>query len=343
MRLRRFLPGAALSAALAGLAWGLQALEGRWFGQPPLEALVIAILLGMAWRNTFQVGPRTGPGLELCAKQVLEVAVLMLGATMNLRELMAGGPVLLLSVAMVVCLSLQAGTLLGRQVFRLKRTAATLIAVGNAICGNSAIAAVAPLIGASACEVASAVAFTAVLGVGMVLLLPHAILPLFHLSDAQYGVLVGMTVYAVPQVLAASFPVSELAGQMATLVKLMRVLMLGPVALWYSLTRRSAEARKLGAGQLLPWFIAGFLLLSGLRTLGIIPATLAAALKETSRLLTVVSMAALGLGVDLRALRAAGPRTTGAVSLSLLFLLLLSVALIKALRLGHLSAASLHG
>lgn len=344
--LTRFLtdraPGAALAVAISALAIGLQALETRWLGQPILESLVLAILLGMLWRNLVGTSPRLKPGLDFCAKQVLEFAVLLLGGTMNLAAILAAGPRLLIAVVAAVVLALVVSTLLARRLFGLQKNPATLIAVGNAICGNSAIAAIAPLIGASPAEVAGAVAFTAVLGVGLVIALPLVILPLLHFTHGEYGVLVGLTVYAVPQVLAASFPVSELAGQTATLVKLTRVLMLAPVALWYSLTSHRQNQRSGAATsgraptltQLIPWFVAGFLIMAALRTFGVIPASLSSIFKEVSRLLTVAAMAALGLGVDVRALRAAGARTTGAVSLSLLFLLTLSAALIRLLHLG---------
>ncbi len=342
MKIIKLLPGGALAAVLAAAAWALQGLELRFLAQPVLEALALAILLGMLFRNIAwgllgqSFAQRIKPGLDFCTRPVLEVAVLLLGSTMNLRELYAGGFRLLLAVALAVSLGLFVSTVLSRRLLGLSQNASTLIAVGNAICGNSAIAAVAPLIGASPAEVAGAVAFTAVLGVAMVVALPQVLLPILQLSHGQYGVLVGMTVYAVPQVLAASFPVSELALRTATLVKLTRVLFLAPVALFYSLRRR----QKTGLGQrpslatLVPWFIGGFLLLAALRSLEVISAPLSAWLKEVSRLLTVLAMAALGLQVDLRALRRAGLRNTGAVLLSLLFLLLLSLALIKLLKLG---------
>jgi uncharacterized integral membrane protein (TIGR00698 family) len=354
MAVRRYAPGVALATALATLATLLQALESRWLRQPILESLVLAILLGMLCANVlFRRAPavqrQTWPGLGLCAKQVLEVAVLLLGATMNLRQLFAGGPRLLFGVTLSTLLALAVSSVLSRRIFGLPRKPATLIAVGNSICGNSAIAAVAPLIGASSADVAGSVAFTAVLGVGLVIGLPLLCLPLLHFSDGQYGVLVGMTVYAVPQVLAASYPVSELAGQTATLVKLTRVLLLAPVALYYSLRpAREAAARadekqetavpvprrRADLGKLIPWFIVGFLILALLRTLGLFPDRAAAACKEVARLLTVVAMAALGLGVDLRALRATGARTAGAVLLSLAFLLVESVLVIKLLGLS---------
>ena len=337
------LPGILLAAALGAVAVGLHALEARFFAHPPLEALVLALLLGVLFRQIVGSIPRCLPGQSYCAKQLLELAVLLLGATMDLRQVLAGGPRLLLAVALVVCVSLFGSALLAQRVFALPRKPSLLIAVGNAICGNSAIATVAPLIGASTAEVAGAIAFTALLGVGLVLLLPSAI-TLLGLSHNQYGVLVGMSVYAVPQVLAASYPVSEIAGQSATLVKLIRVLFLAPVAVYFALreglqntstSAGSPDRKRLALAQLVPWFIAGFLVLSTLRSIGLIPVAAAAWIKEGSRLLTVLGMAALGLAVDMHALRIAGRRTAGAVLASLLLLLLLSYALIRVLHLGQ--------
>src|SRR6185436_18415978 len=114
------------------------------------------------------------------------------------------------------------------------RKLAILVACGNAICGNSAIAAVAPAIGASREDVAASIAFTAVLGVVVVVMLPLLAGPL-GLSEFQYGALTGLTVYAVPQVLAAAYAVSLYSGQIATLVNLARVLMLGPVVVFFSM------------------------------------------------------------------------------------------------------------
>src|SRR5581483_1913623 len=120
------------------------------------------------------------------------------------------------------------------RVLGLPQKMAILVACGNSICGNSAIAAVAPIIGASSEDVASSIAFTAVLGVVVVLTLPFLV-PILSLSYTQYGVLAGLTVYAVPQVLAATLPIGALSNQVGTVVKLVRVLMLGPVVFGLSL------------------------------------------------------------------------------------------------------------
>jgi uncharacterized integral membrane protein (TIGR00698 family) len=207
-----------------------------------------------------------------------------------------------------------------------------LIACGNSICGNSAIAAVAPVIGADADDIASSISFTAILGVTMVLGLP-LLIPLLHLSATQYGILAGLTVYAVPQVLAATVPAGLVSTQIGTLVKLMRVLMLGPVVVGLALLAPRLQGgvhnkRKVGFFWLVPWFILGFLALSVLRSLDIVPATVVGPLTAVTGFLTVVSMAALGLGVDVRVLATVGGRVTAAVTLSLLLLLAISIGLV---------------
>jgi uncharacterized integral membrane protein (TIGR00698 family) len=212
---------------------------------------------------------------------------------------------------------------------------AILVACGNSICGNSAIAAVAPVIGAAADEIAASIAFTAVLGVVVVILLPFLV-PVLRLSLTQYGVLAGLTVYAVPQVLAATLPIGALSNQVGTVVKLVRVLMLGPVVLALSLlTRGDRPGRgRPSLGELVPWFIVGFLLVLALRSLGVIPLGWLAPIAMAASLLTTISMAALGLGVDVRVVAQAGVRVTAAVTVSLLVLGAISFALIRGLGIG---------
>ena len=309
----------------------LQRVEERIVGHAIIEGLVIAILVGMLVRTVWLPAPRYLDGIAFSSKQVLEFAVLLLGASVNLPELLRAGPSLLVGIVAVVVLGLSGGIVIGR-VLGLAPKLAILVACGNAICGNSAIAAIAPVIGANADDVASAIAFTAVLGVAMVLGLP-LLISIVGLSHYQYGVLAGMTVYAVPQVIAATFPVSALAGEVGTLVKLVRVLMLGPVVVFFSLRTSPADGsrRNLQITRLVPWFIVGFVTLAILRSIGWLPGSLAPPVRELSRWLTVVAMAALGLGVDVRAVGRAGLRVSLVVMGSLVLLLVLSVVMISVL------------
>ena len=337
------LPGTAACIVITLVAIGVQHVEERAFAHPYVEALVLAILIGIAVRSAWQPGPLWTPGINFSAKFLLEFAVMMLGASISLGAIVASGPGLLAGIVGTVVLALAVSYGISR-LFGLPQRISILIACGNSICGNSAIAAVAPVIGANGDDIASSIAFTAVLGVVGVLALPLAF-PIFGLTETQYGTLAGLTVYAVPQVLAATIPIGVLATQVGTLVKLVRVLMLGPVVVVFSLLRsritgpddaRLGEGtpKKPGLGKLVPWFIIGFLLLASVRSLGLIPDAAIKPLTYTSAVLTIISMAALGLGVDIRVIGRLGGRVTFAVTGSLIVLFCISMLLIRALKIA---------
>ncbi len=333
-RLTVVLPGTLLCAAIALAAIGLEHIEEAWTGRPWLEALVIAILLGTILRTAWTPGSRWTPGIGFSAKTLLEVAVVLLGASISFQAVVQAGFGLILGIAIVVALAIGASYGLCRGLGLPKRMA-VLVACGNSICGNSAIAAVAPVIGAKAEDVASSIAFTAILGVIVVLALP-LLVPLFSLSETQYGVLAGLAVYAVPQVLAATLPVGIVSTQLGTLVKLVRVLMLGPVVIGLSLAmgRDGATRPGFSLNRFVPWFIIGFLTLAALRSTGLIPDMVLQAIMPLATILTVISMAALGLGVDLKVLGRVGGRVTLAVTLSLIVLIGISMVLIRLLNIS---------
>lgn len=328
-------PGLMLCILITAAAMILQNWEETAFGYPYVEALVIAILLGIVLRSFWQPGEIWQAGISFSAKTLLEIAVVLLGASISLGAIVASGSALLSGIVATVAAALAASYATSRAL-GLPWRVSILIACGNSICGNSAIAAVAPVIGADSDEIASSIAFTAILGVVVVLGLPLFI-PLLALSETQYGVLAGLTVYAVPQVLAATVPVSAVSAQLGTLVKLVRVLMLGPVVVLLSLFRSrlgvSGPAPRPGLLHLVPWFIIGFLVLATARSLGLIPGALLGPILISAKALTVISMAALGLGVDLRVVGRVGGRVTVAVVVSLLVLMAISIALIRLLRI----------
>lgn len=327
------IPGLLVSLVVSAIAIAGGALEERAFGRPIIEPLVLAILVGMAVRTIRGESVLEEPGVRFVAKDLLELAVCLLGATMDVPRLFASGPLLAIGIVALVCTALGAGYAIGRAA-GLSSKLAILVACGNAICGNSAIAAVAPVIGADREDVAASIALTAVLGVIVVLGLPLLIVPL-GLSHYQYGVLAGLSVYAVPQVLAAAFAVSALSGQVATVVKLARVLMLGPVVVFFSLRTRKRSKGTTGAPRaaLVPWFVIGFVVLATMRSFGAIPEPAVAIAKFVAGWLTIAAMAALGLSVDVRAVRRVGARVVIAVGGSLAALIMLAVGLIRLLAL----------
>ena len=156
-------PGLLLCVGVTIVAILAQVAETAVFHHPWVEALVLAILLGTAVRTAWTPGPEYKRGIGFCAKTVLEVAVLLLGASISLQTIAAAGLPLLFGIAGIVVAALAGSYAIGRAL-GLPVRMAILVAAGNSICGNSAIAAVAPVIGASGKDVASSIAFTAVLG-----------------------------------------------------------------------------------------------------------------------------------------------------------------------------------
>jgi uncharacterized integral membrane protein (TIGR00698 family) len=342
--LLQFLPGILLCGAITVAGYGLQEIERLTSGRAWIEALVLAILIGAAIRTFWTPGKRWTPGIKFSAKPLLEIAIVLLGASVSASTILAAGSMLLISilgiVAGAILLSYAIGRLLG-----LSKRVAILVACGNSICGNSAIAAIAPVIGADGDDVASSIAFTAVLGVIVVLILP-LIGGMLGMTELGYGALAGLTVYAVPQVIAATAPVGAKAVQLGTLIKLIRVLMLGPLSIALSLVTRGLrdetdepeghvtdgdppQPGRPPLHQLIPWFIVGFIVMVALRSTNMIPASAVAPIGETATLLTVFSMAALGLGVDIRTVSKAGAPVTATAILSLLALGSVSFALVR--------------
>ena len=325
----RRLPGLALVLAVSAVAWIAERALTVAVGHPTLEAIVLAILIGAAVRAFWTPPVRFAPGIAMAAGLLLEISIVLLGFGADLQQFIKAGLPLVSSIVGVVVAAIVTGSFIGRAL-GLSPVHALLVACGNAICGNSAIAALAPVVGAKKDEVASAIAYTAVLGVVVILGLPF-LAPLFGLTDYQYGILAGLTVYAVPQVIAAAYPVSVLAGQTATLVKLVRVLMLGPLVVVLSFHRRRVDAaiRKAGIGELLPWFVVGFMIAGVLRSAGAVSTPFADSARDSARVLTVLAMAALGLNVDIHALQRVGPKVALTVTGSLAVMVTIALVIVK--------------
>jgi uncharacterized integral membrane protein (TIGR00698 family) len=332
------LPGLLLAGGITAVAVVSAGIQEQTIGHAVLDPLVLALILGLLIRATWTPPAAAGPGIAFAGKQLLEFAIVVLGLTLDLGRIVEAGGRIVVSVLLLVAMTLGLGTVIGRAM-GLGTRLAVLVAVGNAICGNSAIAAVAPAIRAKKAEVAAAISLTAVFGVGVVLALP-LLVPLLDLTHERYGVVAGLSVYAVPQVLAATFTVSAEAGQVASLVKLSRVVMLGPVvALLAFLFREQGEDGTATGGTLslrtmLPWFVVGFALASALRTSGVVPEGMATAATETSRVLTAIAMAGLGLGVDIRAVGRTGSRVIAVVTVLTVLLVVSALAITAALGIG---------
>lgn len=322
--LRRLAPGLALAVAVAAGA----TLAGAWL-PPAFGPVLLAVLLGVVLGNAVALPAATGPGLAFAAKHLLRGGVVLLGARLSLGSVAGIG---VRSIALVAgCMGVAFGcvALLARAV-RLAPRLTMLIAVGCAVCGNSAIMATAPVIDADEREVSFALACITVLGTLSLLVFP-LVGRATGMADHDFGLWTGLAVNDTSQVVATSAAYSDLALEVATVVKLVRNALMAPVILailWWSRRQgRDHGGAAAATRQAVPLFAFGFLALAALRSLGVIPATVAADLGGVATLLITVAIAAVSLGTRWASLRSGGPAglLVGAGATALLALFALGV------------------
>ncbi len=180
-----------------------------------------------------------------------------------------------------------------------------LMGAGNGICGSSAVAATSSAIGAEESDTGIAISVVNLLGTFGIFVLP-AMVALLRLGEAEGGLLIGGTLQAVGQVVAAGFSINDTVGGVATVVKMGRVLMLGPVVILLTtlVSRRNGDNSG-GSPIKVPLFIIGFFVLSLLASLNVLPAV--DLIKTSGKFLLVLAMAGIGMRIQLQTLYRSGP------------------------------------
>ena len=304
---RRLLPGLLLAGSLALPAY----IGGRTM--PLLGGAVLAILLGIPLRAAWTPGARFTPGIDFAGKYVLQASIVLLGFSLDLGEAFAIGKASLNVTLVTLLLAFVAAWLLGK-VLRVPAKLATLVGVGTAICGGSAIAAVAPILRSDQHDTAFALSTIFLFNLVAVLVFP----PLGHLLDmdaAQFGLWAGTAINDTSSVVAAGYAYDREAGDYAVIVKLARATMIVPICLalaglvaWRAWRRQDGDGAGLHLAGIVPWFILWFIVASALRTAGLVPVTLQAGLHAAGGMAMIAALAAIGLSADLRRMRATGPR-----------------------------------
>jgi len=297
------LSGVAAAGAVALVAYPL----GR--ALPLVGPPVFALVLGIVAAAVRAPGGRLQPGIAFTGKYVLQGAIVVLGATLGLGQVVSVGaatlPVMVGTLAAALSVAFVAGRMLG-----IDGRVKTLIGVGTGICGASAIAAVSGVVAATESEIAYAVSAIFVFNLVAVVTFP----PLGHLlglSQQAFGLWAGTAVNDTSSVVAAAYAYGPTAGAHAVLVKLTRTTMIVPIAALLAVGR----ARRTASGTsrvpwrtIVPWFLLWFLAAAGLHTLGALPAGLVDTLRLASTMLITGALAAIGLSTRMGDLRRAGHR-----------------------------------
>jgi uncharacterized integral membrane protein (TIGR00698 family) len=300
----RPLPGVALCLAVAATATALASVAG--LGSGPVIGLGLGLVVGTL------LGPRrsTRSGVRWSVSVPLRAAVVVLGAELPLGAVLSQGARSLPGIVVTLGGCLVIARLLGRRL-GIPARLRTLVGVGTAICGASAIAAVTPVIDAEETEVGYSVATIFLFNVLAVLLFPllgHAL----GLGQRSFGVFAGTAVNDLSSVVATAGIYGAGALHTAVIVKLTRTLMIVPVCIVLGRARRPAtDGVRDGAASVagfVPPFLLGFAALAALRGAGAIPSAWAGGISETATLLITVALSAVGLSIDLGALQRAGAR-----------------------------------
>lgn len=294
-RPRAVAPGLVWTAAVALPAWGLSHVV------PLLGAPVLAILLGIAVSLVRRPPPHAAPGIAFSSTVLLQVAIVLLGSTLALGQILRVGakslPVMLGTLAVAL-----AGAAITGRALRVSPRLRTLVGVGTGICGASAIAAVAGIVEATQAEIAYAISTIFVFNVVAVIAFPP-LGRLFHMSQHGFGLWAGTAVNDTSSVVAAAYAFGHAAGAQAVVVKLTRTTLIVPIALGLSAMRaRGRPAR------LVPPFLVLFVLASVFDTVGLVGADARRVLADVALGLITVALAGVGLAADLGGMRRTGPR-----------------------------------
>jgi uncharacterized integral membrane protein (TIGR00698 family) len=295
---KEFLPGWVLMLVVAIVATSLSRLV-EVGGKHPVEAAVIAIVLGILLRN-FKLVPKIClPGIKAFEK-ILILGIVLIGASLNFKNFASQGLHILSIIVVTMAVSFFVIYFLGK-VFRLPSALAILLAVGTTICGGSAIAITAPLIKAKEEETSYAIGTIALWGLIAIIFYPK-IAQLLGVTDVNFGIFAGTAIHSTPQVVGAGFIFSDLAGKTATAVKLVRNCFMVPlaflIAVWYTrniLTSRKSEGTHINVAKAFPWFLFGYFIMAGMNTLGYFTPEGVKSFNSVGRFFILMGLAGIGL------------------------------------------------
>ncbi|MDU5542541.1 MAG: putative sulfate exporter family transporter [Varibaculum cambriense] len=317
-KFKRLLPGIAYACLIAGIAWLINLFL------PLLSSMLVAILLGVAVRNTKLIPAVCEPGISFSAKTILRSGVVLLGFRLSLPAIAALGTGTIVTIICAVAVTMVAGYLL-TYFMRVSHATGILTTSGTAICGASAVAGISPVVSARSREdaddaVATAIACVTLFGTLSLVALPAAAHGL-GLSPTQAAVWLGASIHEVGQVVAAANIYDPAISDLATATKLGRVACLAIVVAIVGIVERRVvevrheQAEKTSSGKrppLIPGFVVGFLIavalasvFAGIPTVNNIFSTLGG---TVATLLLTVAMGAMGAGVNLRNVIKSGGR-----------------------------------
>ena len=269
-----------------------------------IESSIFALVIGMIlnkWIGKFAI---LKPGIAFAAKYILRAAIVILGLTLSFSQVLSIGKMSLVVMTFTLFTAFVGGNLIGR-LFGIDWKLCALLSAGTGICGGSAIAAIAPVIGAKDSDITFSLSSTYLFDVAMVIAFPF-IGHLLRMSDGGFGIWSGTAVNDTSSVVAASYAFSQAAGDIAVVVKLTRTLSIVPAVLIFSYISARVNAKaagennkvksaKINISKIFPFFILLFLGMVMVKSTGVIPVQITPNISAISKFLMLVALAAIGM------------------------------------------------
>lgn len=332
----KLIPGFLIALVIAAVAKLAETGIEKTIHTHVIGASVIALFIGMIINAIKKPNDLIKGGLKFTSKKILKFAIILLGASLNITTVLSIGRMSLTVMVFTLLTCFGGGYFIGKAL-GINWKLSNLISAGTGICGGSAIAAIAPVIDADDSDVAYAMSSTFLFDMAMIVLFP-IMGKAMHLTDMAYGLWSGTAVNDTSSVVAAGYAFSEAAGNFATMVKLTRTLSIIPTVIVFALIAARLERKKLAAEgmngdgvkakfnitKVIPWFILGFLALTGVNSVlsyivskeGVSPETVTAItsvttffstnLKDISKFLMVTALAAIGLNTSFKDMKKSG-------------------------------------
>lgn len=277
-----------------------------------LGVALISLLLGMLLNPLISNRGIFTKGVDYTSKKILRIGIILAGITLSFSQVFEVGKYALILMAFTITTAFSVGYIC-RKMFNLDWKLTSLLSVSTSICGGTAVATLGPVIEADDKEIAYAISATFLFDIITVIAFPW-IGMLIGLNDTSFGLWVGTSINDTSSVVAAGYAFSEVAGSLATIVKLTRTLFIVPIVLifsWIHAKKKFKEnvnykKEKVNITKIFPWFIIGFLVFAGIRSANILSDSIVNFIANASKFLMATALAAIGLKTSFSEVKGVG-------------------------------------
>ncbi len=290
---KTYFPGLGITLSIGVVAWLLSVITPDF-----LNSILLALLIGIILSNTFTIPSYFNEGIQFSGGKLLEISIVFLSFSVNYASFLHLGVKSVLAVVITLSTILTLTLILSKRM-RCPGSAGYLIGFGTAICGSSAIAALAPRIEKNKEDLAISLAVVSLLGTVGTLLFP-LVLQLLGVEQKSASLLIGGSLHAVGNVAGAGYSISENVGDQAMMIKMARVALLTPGLLLFQFFLN--KGTKTTTSFVLPWYIIAFIFISVFNSIFPLPEIVIKSAESIGKFLLTVDMAAIGLKVNLRKL-----------------------------------------